>query len=74
MFSKKEIMNKSSNDSKLPLKSSAPTSANPPGDKPKDSLPSTFYTVEQWEQDMLEGCKRLNSDEAYRKEVAKRQF
>ena len=67
-------MNKLSNDSKLPLKNSNLTSANPPGGKPKDSLPSTFYTVEQWERNMLEGCKRLNNDETYRKEVAKRQF
>lgn len=69
-------MNKSSNDSKRPSKSSVPTSANPPGDKPKDSLPltSTFYTIEQWQQDVMEDCKRLNNDEAYRKEVAKRQF
>lgn len=67
-------MNKSSNDSKRPLKSNAHTSANPPGDKPKDSPPSTFYTIEQWQQDVMENCKRLNNDEAYRKEVAKRQF
>lgn len=67
-------MNKLSNDSKRPLKSNGHTSANPPGDKPKDSLPSTFYTIEQWQQDVMEDCKRLNNDEAYRKEVAKRQF
>ena len=67
-------MNTSNSALKLPLKSSVPTSASQPTAKQKDSLPSTFYTGEQWMQNMIEGCKRLNSDEAYRKEVAKRQF
>lgn len=68
------IMNKSNNASTLPLNSSDRNSVNPPSGKPKDSPPSTAYTVDQWMQNMLEGCKRLNSDEAYRQEVAKRQF
>lgn len=67
-------MNTSNSALKLPLKSSVPTSVNQPTAKQKASLPSTSYTVDQWEQSMMEGCTRLNSDEAYRKEVAKRQF
>ena len=32
------------------------------------------YMGEMWIQSLPEACKRLNSDEAYRKQIAKRQF
>jgi hypothetical protein len=58
-----------------PSNSTAQTSVTQPGGKPKDSLPQTLYTGEQWEQDMLETCKRVNAyTEEQQIELAKRQF
>ena len=67
-------MNTSNSGLKQPLNSNGFASANPPGDKPEDLPLTTAYTGQMWMQDMLESCKRMNSDEAYRKEVAKRLF
>ena len=39
----------------------------------REKVQKTAYTGQMWMQDMLESCKRMNSDEAYRKEIAKRQ-
>ena len=60
-------MNESDSALTMPLKSTVHTSAN-------RHTGSTGSTIAQWIQGLADTCKRLNSDEAYRKEVAKRQF
>jgi hypothetical protein len=64
-------MNRSSNASNPHLNIAEPTSAKLPPDKPKDpTLRSCTRSINE-----RRTCWRvLNSDEAYRKEVAKRQF
>ena len=67
-------MNESDSALTMPLKSTVHTSANRHTGKQKDSKHSTGSTSAQWIQGLADACKRLNNDEAYRKEVAKRQF
>src|SRR6218665_232774 len=63
---RKETMNESDSALTMPLKSTVHTSAN-------RHTGSTGSTIAQWIQGLADTCKRLNSDEAYRNEVAKRQ-
>ncbi|WP_265299997.1 hypothetical protein [Verminephrobacter eiseniae] len=67
-------MNESDSALTMPLKSTVHTSANRHTGKQKDSKHSTGSTSAQWIPGLADACKHLNSDEAYRKEVAKRQF
>src|SRR6218665_1960862 len=64
---RKETMNESDSALTMPLKSTVHTSAN-------RHTGSTGSTIAQWIQGLADTRKRLNSDEAHRKEVAKRQF
>jgi hypothetical protein len=68
-------MNKSSNVTTQSLSNNDQTSVTQHGDKPEDLPQPTFYTGEQWELDMLETCKRVNTYTSEQKRaLAKRQF
>src|SRR6218665_2222202 len=67
-------MNESDSALTRPLKSTVHTPGKGHTGKQKDSKHSTGSTSAQWIPGLADACKRLNSDEAYRKEEAKRQF
>jgi hypothetical protein len=67
-------MNRSNSALTMLLKNTALTSAKKPTDRLKVSLPSNKFTTDQWIQSLPEHFKRTEADEAYRKEIAKRQF
>ncbi|GBU15394.1 hypothetical protein AwPolaro_07720 [Polaromonas sp.] len=67
-------MNQISTALQMPLKNIDQTLAKPLTGKQEETHHWKSCTEEEWIQSTMENCKRMDSDEEYRKAVVKRSF